>query len=843
MGSLFGQAPNSSDEEIEQRLDPTNPDNYRPPPPRREEEVSEAPYGLARFSADFGAVVSNSAAFGLGPLINSGVLGTMDTIGNLPLYLAGVKPPSGRGPLENYTFRYDEAQEAFGQSRDRLARLGGEDQTFLGNLAVGTADVGGTMPGMTINLGGKAVSAGVNAATRFVNREQSTAANMIRSLSGDAGEMVSRYAPAEMLDNFLLASHSYDPTLGGLTRRLVNSAVAGGGVGVVQDIVAGNVENNSDLLTSLAVNAGFGAGGQFVLGEVADPVLRYFSDDRYVNRFVQKTLAEIPSDTGITPDVLRAAAADLNPGESFLHIRTPGVDLVRGTEALNRAFADLALPGVAPNQVRELDRMLYYGRFNNIQRDALNAVSDSMARVDERMLAVTEGASSPRTVMEKFRGDAAAITPLYDEMLSTRPREDGTMPIGARPVDRQEFIDAVRTDFLERAGISNIDLGGDSNRKVYDMFVDSLSLPPSATRDLAEQFPEYMRPPIVEGGPAPMIPVAQLLLGARTTIANRLKPQITDGFRPEDRAAARNLLKAIDDTIYTTQAGNLPQTARDEWSRLMRARDAHDLGVSYFQSRYQGGAYDLAASTGDNLNDPLYLANFDEFEQILGQMEGGEEARQAFNDGFRYALGGFIDRHNTGAALNVLLGEVDLDNQGRVFFNERPGERDLLKRIIGPEHTNTLLEAADERRILEARQAAVDWFEKAGLEGNDPAINALTVSGMNGNAGRVNVVMNGVSAATRKLFNDEFAQSRDVLEFLSSGQAAMQHRLNTSLEQIEEPPIRIGAGPALAQGGSEEREEVVEETRERETSRARQLTSPSLFQGEGTFVDMLGREP
>lgn len=771
--------------------------------PSREEYMEDG------FLRDFAITGINGAALNALPVLNSLVYGTARASRTLPFAVLGGAPGGFRealmSPGQMYASEFNKSMEFFGGARDRLTRLGGEEPTIWGNIAAGTADAAGTMPGAFVSLAGKGVGAAMNLG-RFVTGMRTAAASDARYISDNLAQTISKYAPAEALDRWLLGSQSYGSSLKEATRRVVASGVAATGPGLAQDIMLGGVDPNdySEVAMSVLVNGAMGAGGQAILGEAFEPFMRMMSSDRNVNRFNMRVLDALPlqEGPGVTTKSYRDMVRDLPEGATLFGMRSPGPEMVNGITALNRAIADVAFPGVAPNQVGELDRQIYLQQYQNLQAQAMNAAQDTMDGVQARLQTAIGEAPSRRQMLERTAGNKAHIAPLYDEMTTTRQMADGNMPLGAQPFDRVEFVRSVRARFEDELG-ANIETSALPNEQILALFENSLKLSPEGARRMDDVRYNNLAP---DGAPR-QIPLAMLMTRGRQAVADRLRPQLTDGYGPEHRAAAARLLRVIDQEIEATQLGRLPEEARKAWGEQLRLMDAHDLGSSFFRSRMQGGAYDLAAATSDNLNDPLYSANLEEYYALLNNMEGGEEVKQAFRDGFTNEMSNFVDRHKIGAALNAWLGDVDMANPGQVYFNSRPGEERILRTIMGDEPVDILLSAANEQHILDAQQKLVEFFRYTRREGHTPtddmslpmeAINAGVVMGMNGPAQRGGLIGNGLAAFSEKIYGDSgLAQSREVMEFLTSPRELLLRRLDNSLSQIEEPELRRGASFAL----------------------------------------------
>lgn len=739
---------------------------------------------------DFAATALNSTALNTLPLLNSAVYGTANAIDHLSYF-----PTDEFDPMEllrGYGREYAESRDYFNKSRDDLTYLGGEEKSGMGHFVTGTADVAGTAPGLVTDALGKTVATGarmLGAGYRAVSG--------IRRAGDDLSDMLGRYAPAEAIDRLMLGGMTYGSSVSEVARRSVMSGVAAAGPGVAQDVIAGGVDpsNPADVASSALTNFAAGAGGQAIVGEGILRALRNTSSDGYINRFTSRMLdrIELPDGTGINRDTLRSAIEDLPDDGTLLDLRFNNEETADGIQALNRALADLSLPANRPDQVNEFERQDYARNFQLAQSRALQAVEDTTQGITDNLAISLRGSPSRREMLLFTNTNKAAIAPLYNEMTTTRARPDGTMPIGATPVDRLGFQTNVIDRFEELSG-NPMGLGSQADQDMLALFRQSLMLDPQAARNLDDiRFAE-----MADDGAPRNIPLATLLVRGRATIANRMKPQLNDSYGPEHRVAASRLLRAIDAEIEATQLGDMPAEARRAWGAEMARLDAYDLGEAFFTSRMQGGGYDLEDHTSRNINAPQYGTNLDEYYKLLDSLPNGEQQREAFNHGFRHAAAGFVERHKVGAALNAFLGDVNLNRPGETFFAERPGEREVMKQILGEDNLNLLLQAADEERVLNARNAVVRYFDEAQVDAPPEAIDAATTVGLNGPmAYRLQMYGNGLATFSDKLYGDQgLAQSGEVLRLLNSPRDIALSRVDNSLNELSRPRPRGAASYA-----------------------------------------------
>lgn len=785
---------------------PTQPQEPSPPDTRFDPSGEDArvrseslpnDYNGWDFAEDFAATSANSFTLNTLPLINAGFYGSLDALRYFVNRDGNAEPLDMGKMMAGYGERFQQSRKYFSDSRQDLTELGTGEGTFWGNFAAGTADVAGTTPGLAAEVllkGTRAIGKSLGGASSNTQR-----ASTLTRMTDETTDALSKYAPAEALDRLLMGTESFSPTLTGFVRRNLRAGMAGAGAGVLQDVLAGGVDPTDELQVASSAVSNFAAvaGGQLILGEAMMPLLRYASGDTNLRPFMSRVLDKIPTDNGVTPETFREALRELPPGATIFDVRLPNAELDDGIVALNRTFAELSLPGVLPHQIGEAERSAYAYSFQNTQAQAFAAVDNTIAGIEANLQRALDGAPTRAEMLQFKDANTAAIAPAYRSLTTTNPLPDGTMPLGRTPINRVEFERDVIARFEDEIG-SGIGLSDEANGDILKVFTDAIRIPPNdaSLRDLDDM--RFMVP--AEDGFAENIPAATLLERGRKAVADQLKRTTREGFGPQHRVAASRLLRAIDTEIAATSLGNLPQNARREWGRQMQIIDAYDLGTAFFQSRYQGGAYNLAEKT-DDPNNQFYSYELDEYLAALDQMENSSEVRQAFSDGFRNSLSGFVDRHKTGAALNVMLGEVNLDERGNVFFDERPGERELLKKVLGEEEINALLAAADDRRILEAQNALTDYFQSASRNGNVPsqqAINAGVVMGLNGPARRFALVGNGVSQFSNYLYGDEgLAEASEVMKVLGSPQELMVRRLDNVLAELERPDFRTGPGTAL----------------------------------------------
>lgn len=862
-GTLPGEAPSASPNEVDETeaeagsVEPQpEPDEeepvYDPEAAARGERVQRAPdnYTGWQFAEDIIATGANSTALNTLPLLNAAVYGTMGAAEYFVERGGRRAGPGGEGArvrvgdvLQIYQDEFKTSRDYFNSSRRDLQNLGGDEGTFWGNFAAGSADVAGTMPGIVMRAAGegtKALGTLIGAATGTLKRQSERRA--ARGISNRLATAAENLAPAELIDNLILRSQSYNPGLRGFVHRNMHAAALGAGVGVVQDAVAGGIDFSGSFEDAMMgmgmsafLNAGTSMGGQTVFGEFLMPLMYRANGDAALRPFAQRLLSEVqdPDEGNITPAQVIAAAERLDPSEqSLFDLTVPSDDIVDATRALNRALVSTAIPGVRPNQVTEPERAEYARRYMRAINNAFRAVENTTRKAGLRMQHAFGNARSREQILTTSNNNKNGLSDIYKDITRTTPWEDGRIPLGMAPVNSQEFLQDVRRQYEAALG------GPLSTRKVefqeiFDEFQNSITI---RAADLARDMPGIDYLSADNNGNAVQIPVGMLLERGRQGLSDRLSLTAAEGLDRRQRYALQQLIGMVDTQIARTQLGNIPESVRKGWAEEMRSLDYWDMGNTFFNRRYQGGNPDLAYQT-QNTNTAVRAQTLEEAMKTLRADPNGQRAIEAFQAGFAHAGAQYLTRSTPTAMLRMLLGEVDLGSPS-LYFRQRNGEYEVLKQALGQEQLDSLIYASDSERLAEAQTAVHKFLADAQETGHvpsadlDQAARAATYYALSGPQNRGLLLGDYIAQSARRFYGDEnLADASELMYVLGSApQSVIAWRMAQVMEEIRRPRDQFGARPALAyeSDNADQREQ-----RERETTRdnmANRLNQgPSLF--------------